>query len=79
MFTREEFRGNWNQLKGELKKAWGKLTDDDLTYAEGEYDKLVGRIQERYGEERADIERKLQAFYNKWHSNRPPQAGRKSA
>jgi len=34
---------------GEVRKQWGKLTDDDLEQARGERDKLVGRIQERYG------------------------------
>lgn len=45
----EQVRGNWNQAKGEVKKQWGKLTDDDFTQINGERDKLVGRIQERYG------------------------------
>ncbi|MGH9161562.1 MAG: CsbD family protein [Vicinamibacteraceae bacterium] len=50
--------GQWKQLKGEIKRRWGKLTDDDLTQAEGSMEKLVGRIQERYGytKERAQQE-----------------------
>jgi uncharacterized protein YjbJ (UPF0337 family) len=50
--------GQWKQLKGEIKRRWGKLTDDDLTEAEGSMEKLVGRIQERYGytKERAQQE-----------------------
>ncbi|WP_310550589.1 CsbD family protein [Paenibacillus glufosinatiresistens] len=43
------FKGKWNQLKGEAKKQWGKLTDDDLDVIDGEKDKLVGKLQERYG------------------------------
>ncbi len=35
---------NWNLLKGELKKKYGKLTDNDLAYAEGEEDKLLGNL-----------------------------------
>lgn len=41
--------GNWKQLKGRAKQQWGKLTDDDLTYAAGRRDQLAGKIQERYG------------------------------
>lgn len=41
--------GQWKQLKGTAKARWGKLTDDDLLRAEGNYDKLVGFIQQRYG------------------------------
>lgn len=44
--------GRWKQLKGEAKRMWGKLTDDDLDRAEGNKDKLVGSLQERYGWEK---------------------------
>lgn len=58
-------KGNWNQIKGNIKSEWGKLTDDDLTQAEGEYDKLVGKLQERYGYERARAEREVDNFLNR--------------
>jgi uncharacterized protein YjbJ (UPF0337 family) len=45
----EQVRGNWQQAKGELKVRWGKLTDDDLSVIDGERDKLVGTLQEKYG------------------------------
>jgi uncharacterized protein YjbJ (UPF0337 family) len=45
----EETRGRRNQMKGTVKKQWGKLTDDDLTVIVGQRDQLVGSIQERYG------------------------------
>jgi len=41
--------GNWKQLRGKAKQQWGKLTDDDLTYAAGRREELAGKIQERYG------------------------------
>lgn len=43
------FKGKWKQLKGETQKQWGKLTNDDLDVINGEREKLVGKIQERYG------------------------------
>lgn len=45
----DQLKGKWDQLKGDAKVRWGKLTDDDLKSAEGNTEKLVGRIQERYG------------------------------
>jgi uncharacterized protein YjbJ (UPF0337 family) len=44
--------------EGEVKEWWGKLTDDDLTRVDGNRDKLVGLLQERYGyaKERAEQE-----------------------
>ena len=45
-----EVYGNWNEKKGKLKQKWAKLTDDDLKYAAGKQDELIGRIQKRTGE-----------------------------
>ena len=52
------FAGKWKQMKGQAKEWWGKLTDDDLATIEGNRDKLVGALQERYGyaKERAEQE-----------------------
>lgn len=52
------FKGMWKQLKGSVKETWGELTDDDLTEVEGNAEKLIGKLQERYGwsRERADSE-----------------------
>ena len=50
-----ESKGDWNITKGKLKQKWAKLTDDDLQFAEGKHDELLGRIQKRTGERtRAD-------------------------
>lgn len=53
----QTLRGEWNQLKGSVKQKWADLTEDDLTHIEGDRDKLVGRVQERYGHSREDAER----------------------
>ena len=53
--TNDKIRGNWNQVKGELKQKYGKLTDDDLTYQEGKEDELLGKIQEKTGEAKQAI------------------------
>ena len=50
-------KGNWNIAKGKLKQKWAKLTDDDLTYEEGQDNELIGRIQKRTGETREAVEK----------------------
>lgn len=50
-----ELKGNWNQIKGKLKEEYGELTDDDLTYAEGQEEQLVGRLQDKLGKSRDEV------------------------
>jgi uncharacterized protein YjbJ (UPF0337 family) len=57
--AKTKWEGRWDQLKGRAKQAWGSLTDDDLNVAEGEYDKMVGRIKERTGETEQAIRERL--------------------
>jgi uncharacterized protein YjbJ (UPF0337 family) len=54
-----KIKGDWNITKGKLKQRWAKLTDDDLQYAEGQQDELLGRIQKRTGETREAIEKAI--------------------
>ena len=42
-------QGKWTQLKGQVRKQLGKLTDDDVDQVQGDAEILQGRIQERYG------------------------------
>ena len=51
--------GKWKQIKGDVKRQWGKLTDDDLDVIEGNRDKLVGKIQESYGIGKDDADRQV--------------------
>jgi uncharacterized protein YjbJ (UPF0337 family) len=57
-------KGNWNVVKGKLKQAYGDLTDDDLKYAEGQEDELVGRIQKRVGSTSAQVRELLHKLTN---------------
>jgi len=58
----DQAAGKWKQMQGEVKKRWGKLTDDDLTMIGGHRDKLLGKIQERYGISKEKAEEEV----NQW-------------
>ena len=45
----DQFEGKWKQVRGAVKQRWGNLTEDDLMAIDGSKDKLIGRLQERYG------------------------------
>lgn len=58
----DQVEGNWKQLKGEVQKQWGRLTDDEIDMIEGNQRKLAGKIQERYGVAREEAERQLEEW-----------------
>ena len=49
LMNTDVLQGKWTQLKGTVRKQWGKLTDDDVDQIQGDAEILQGRIQERYG------------------------------
>lgn len=59
MMNKSDFKGKWSQFKGEAKRKWGKLTDDDLDVIDGDRDKLVGKLQERHDMTREEAEREV--------------------
>lgn len=60
-----ELKGKWKQVTGEAKRHWGKLTDDDLKTIEGDRDKLVGKVQERYGKDKDEAEKEVNEWIEK--------------
>lgn len=57
-------KGKWMQMKGSLRSKWGKLTDSDLTEIQGDTEKMIGKLQERYGYNREQAEKEMNEFMN---------------
>ena len=57
--TKLEFKGGWNQVKGKLKQKYAQLTDDDLTFAEGKDEELLGRLQQKLGKSKEDLRKEI--------------------
>ena len=53
-------KGNAKQLRGQMREWWGKLTDDDLMQVAGQKDKLIGKLQERYGYSREEAQQEFE-------------------
>ena len=60
--SRDVIKSQWPRLQGKLRAKWGKLTYDDVSFAEGDRTYLVGRLQARYGIPPAEAERKIAQF-----------------
>jgi|TARA_R110000796_G_scaffold16484_2_gene51236 uncharacterized protein YjbJ (UPF0337 family) len=61
----DQIAGRWKQVKGNVKSEWGRLTDDDVDQVDGQQDKLIGRVQERYGVEREEAERQVSNWFSR--------------
>jgi uncharacterized protein YjbJ (UPF0337 family) len=57
-----QLEGNWRQIRGRIRAKWAKLTDDDMAAIGGRKDQLVGKLQERYGKKREDLEREVDVW-----------------
>ena len=59
-------KGKWKQVKGNVKQQWGKLTDDEVDRLDGSQDKLIGLVQERYGYERDQAKKEVNAWLERY-------------
>ena len=53
-------KGSWNEVKGKLKQKYGQLTDDDLAFAEGKDEELLGRLQNRIGKTKDELRKEIE-------------------
>ena len=60
--TKLQFKGSWNETKGKLKQKYGQLTDDDLAFAEGKDDELLGRLEKRLGKAKEELRMEIEGL-----------------
>lgn len=52
-----EVKGNWNEQKGKLKQKFAVLTDNDLMFAEGKKDEMLGKLQIKLGKTKEEMQK----------------------
>ena len=57
-----QMKGSWNEIKGKLEQSYGSLTDDDLVFAEGKDDELVGRLQKKLGKSKEEVRQMIEGL-----------------
>jgi uncharacterized protein YjbJ (UPF0337 family) len=55
----DEIKGKWHQVKGSIRAKWGELTDDEIEELDGNREKMVGKIQEKYGVAKDEAEKQV--------------------
>jgi uncharacterized protein YjbJ (UPF0337 family) len=63
----DRIEGNWKQFKGKAREQWGDLTDDDLDVVGGKRQQLAGKIQERYGLAKDEVDRQIDDWLKRMH------------
>ena len=63
--NQEILKGKWNELKGTLRQKWGRLTDSDYEEIAGSQEKLVGRLQQKYGYKKEQAETEVNEVLKK--------------
>jgi uncharacterized protein YjbJ (UPF0337 family) len=58
----DQIQGQWQQLRGQTKSTWAKLTDDDIDNVAGKRDILIGKIQVRYGVLKEEAEKQVDGW-----------------
>lgn len=69
----DQIQGSWIEFKGAVKERWNRLTDDDIEEMEGRQEKIIGKIQQRYGEkkyEAHEIEKELDDLYRQKYAGK---------
>ena len=72
-----QFKGKWNQLKSELRETWVKFTNDDLIQIDGDYEKLMWLVQQRYADRKDEVRRWVDEWYRSQTQEPVGQSGRK--
>jgi len=65
--NKNTYQGKWTEIKGEVQKLWGNVTNDDLEKAKGDSKILVGLIQQKLGKTQDNVEEKVNGIFEKLH------------
>jgi uncharacterized protein YjbJ (UPF0337 family) len=61
----EQVAGRWKHFSGDVKRKWGKLTDDELTQVNGRREVLAGKLQEKYGIAKEEANKQIDEWASK--------------
>lgn len=63
-------KGKWLEIRGEVQKAWGKLTNDELDKSKGDLKVISGLIQQKHGASQSDYSKKLADIFSRFEDQK---------
>jgi uncharacterized protein YjbJ (UPF0337 family) len=71
MINENVIKGQWKEIKGEIQKKWGQLTNDDLDQVHGDMTALEGLMQKKLGFKQDQARTELNGFLERWSKDVP--------
>lgn len=73
--NQDQIMGKWTEIKGELRKTWGNITDDEFERTKGDVQSITGLIQQKYGESKENLKDKVNHIFNSYKQSRSDAVG----
>lgn len=67
--NRSILEGKWKEIKGDLRRAWGKITDDEWEQTKGNVTSMAGILEQRYGFAKDDAASKINSVLERYESD----------
>ena len=64
--NKDQIHGKWKEIKGDIQKAWGKITNDELDQVKGNATELAGLVQRKYGVAKDEASKKIDGIFEKY-------------
>lgn len=64
--NKDIIEGKWKEIKGDLRKAWGNITDDEWEQTKGDATAIAGILQKRYGFAKDEAESKVSRVFDRY-------------
>lgn len=64
--NQEIIKGKWKEIKGEIQKSWGNITDDEVEKTKGDMKAIAGLLEQKYGMAKEEAAAKIAGLYDKF-------------
>ncbi|PAU75242.1 CsbD family protein [Halomonas salipaludis] len=54
----DQIEGRWKEFQGKARESWGELTNDELDQIAGKKDRMIGKLQTKYGITKEEAEKR---------------------
>jgi uncharacterized protein YjbJ (UPF0337 family) len=67
----DQIGGKWMEFRNRVMYRWGELTDQDILTINGKRETLAGKIRERTGAAKDQVEKEIAEFEASCNCSRP--------